>query len=302
MPATTMGQDLGALAAAGTLAQNAEASKGTWPANPEKWVAEVKWDGWRILAVVRDGEVCLYSRSGKTYNGKLPHIEAELANFPDGTILDGEAVAVEVTPDGDVIDKWHTVQTALSSAAATAVAPQVSYAVFDLIAHGGLDARPLAFSQRRELLEQIFATNDFEALVLTVQIPPTPEAYELVCAKGFEGAVLKRLDAPYASGKRGAGWTKVKTAKTGFTGMVGAVLFGQYDEHGNLVERGKVSGFPMATRKSMTANPEKWLGVVIEVSHEGVGIGATDSGRFRFPRWKRVRNDRKAESVGWHDA
>lgn len=304
-----------ALAVAEKLAQNAEAGKGWFPPDPTAWVAQPKWDGWRILAVVHADRVDFFSRSGKTYNGKLPHVEAEiLANFPAGTVLDGEACAIEVTESGAVIDKWHTVQKALSSASAPHAAKQVQYAVFDLIAHGGIDARSQPYRNRRVLLDRIFDAGDFSALMLTVELPATEAAYEALVAQGFEGAVFKRLNAPYASGQRGHGWTKAKPTKTvdgvvmgfqpgkdGFAGMVGAIIFGQYNEAGILVERGKVSGMSLKVRMDMTAHPAKYEGVVIEVAHEGVSIGATDSGRFRFPRFKRIRDDRDPASVVMHD-
>ncbi len=309
--------DLGALAAAGKLAQNAEAGKGIFPQDPNTHVAQPKWDGWRVIAVVRDGYVDFYSRSGKTYNGKLPDIEAELlATMPEGTILDGEVTAFELTPEGDVIDKWHLVQSVMTKMGGHAAAGKARYAIFDLIAHRSIDARPLAYSQRRQLLEGIFTKHkaDLSAVLLTPEVPATEASYLALVSRGFEGAVLKRVNAPYASGQRGHGWVKAKPTKSiegvvmgfqpgkdGFAGMVGAVIFGQHDEAGVLVERGKVSGMDMRTRLSMTHDPQKWVGSVIEVAHEGVSIGGDESGRFRFPRFKRERKDRDAASVTTHD-
>jgi ATP-dependent DNA ligase len=310
--------DFAALAGEGVLAQNAQPTKNPFAGvDPGKWAAEPKYDGWRLLAVVGEDRVDFFARSGNSYNGKLPKVEAELlAHFPAGTVLDGEAVAITVLDNGCVLNEWGIAQGVLTKVNPAAAADKITFMVFDLIAHRGIDARPLTYAQRRSLLERIFEDEDaFEAVALTVQVEPTEAQYDVMVQQGFEGMILKRLDAPYASNKRdGAGWIKVKATftiegvvmgfqdgKSGFAGMVGAVIFGQF-ENGVLTERGKCSGMDMRTRVSMTQEPEKWLGKVIEVAHNGVSIGTTDSGRFRHPRFKRVRADKAPEQVVVHDA
>jgi bifunctional non-homologous end joining protein LigD len=320
--------DLGQYAALGKLAQNAQPTKAFPGSTDGKKVGEPKYDGWRLIAVVRDDHVDFYSRSGKTYN-VLTVIEAELLAtvtaddgtvrrvFPAGTILDGEVVAL-VVQDGKVINEWGTTQSVMTKggAVAAAMSAKVSYMVFDLIAHAHIDARPLPYDKRRALLERIFDAHgeQFAKVKLTPQVEPTEQSYAALLAQGFEGMVVKRRNAPYASGKReGAGWEKAKPTTTiegvimgftpgkeGFTGMVGAVVFGQHDGKG-LVERGKVSGMDMRTRLAMTKNPDQWIGKVIEIAHEGVSIGNSDTGRFRFPRMKRVRPDKDAAQVTLHD-
>lgn len=310
MQITLAGATLGDLAAKGKLAQNAEPTKG-FPIKTDGFIAEPKYDGWRIIAVVGHDRVNFYSRAGKTYN-VLPKIEAELlAALPAGTVLDGEAVALAVE-DGKVVKTWGKTQSLLTTHGANT--DKVTYMIFDLLAHRGIDARSLAFDKRRALLERVFESHSFERVALTVQCPATPDAYDVLLKQGFEGAVLKRLNAPYATNKRGHGWIKVKPVasidavvmgfkpgESGFKGMVGAVVFGQHNDDGVLVERGRCSGMDMRTRLDMTHHPEKWIGRVIEVKHEGVSIGSSDSGRFRFPRVTRVRADKSPEQVGFHD-
>lgn len=303
--------DLAALAASGELAQMAEPTKGFPVVDPVKWTAEQKWDGWRVLAVVHDDRVSLHARNGNTYSDRLPAVAAELAALPAGTVLDGEAVAV----DG----KWGDVQSVMTTLGGHAVASMVSFMVFDLIAHGGIDARSLPYERRRALLEQLFVrhADDFSAVKLTPQLEPVEASFAKVVEQGGEGLILKRLDAPYASGKRdGYGWKKAKATtridvvvtgftpgQNGFTGLVGAMTFGQHDpETGELVARGKCSGMNMKTRIDMTKRPEKYVGRVVEISHLGVNVGNGESGKFRSPNFKRVRSDRTPESVVLHDA
>jgi bifunctional non-homologous end joining protein LigD len=314
-----MKHELYDLAAAGTLTQQVETLKGGCDALPHgEYLMEPKYDGWRIIAYVGEDRVDLFARSGNLYNGKLPKIEAELlAKFPPGTVLDGEAVSLVPLDDGRVMNEWGVAQSVLSALGGHAASDRITFMVWDLLAHAGIDARALPLSRRRLLLERLFEAGEFDAIALSIVTEPTDENYERFVKMGFEGAVIKSRTRPYASGRReGRGWYKLKPitridavimgfkpGKSGFTGLVGSVIFGQHDPaSGELVERGFCSGFDMRTRLDMTHHPEKWIGKVIEVSHLGVDIGNSKSGRFRSAQMKRVRNDRKADQVVIHDA
>lgn len=314
--------DLKGLAVAGKIAQNCASMKvfdGAVAQLHGDYLMEPKMDGWRILAFVGEGgHVDLYTRTGNAPRGDLPKVKAELAaNFPPGSVVDGEAVALTPQDDGTILNEWGVAQSVLTKAGANAAADKISYVVFDLLAHAGIDARALPLADRRVLLERIFDAGEFDAVCLSTIIEATDEGYDALVAMGFEGAVLKRLDKPYGSDKReGGGWLKMKASvridvvimgfkdgQNGFAGMVGAIIFGQHDpDTGALIERGTCSGFDLRTRKAMTDNPEKWIGRVIEIAHMGADIGKNGTGRLRHPQFKRVRKDRLASSVVLHDA
>ena len=302
------------------LADRPKAGQGPESFDPERYVGEPKLDGWRLLIEVYDtGEVDgegnpingvhLWTRNAKSHDGSLPAIEAEIAaRFPAGTWLDSEAVALEVI-DGQIHHKWNNVQKTLGSgtAKAAALSDSISLMVFDLIAHRGVDARPLPFARRRELLERIFAKG-FQRLLLAPQLVPTQKGVDALIKQGFEGMMIKDRKAPYRSGKRA--WTKIKATdnadcvimgfkpgESGFTGMVGAVIFGQYKD-GVLTERGRCSGMDMQTRLAMTKNPDAWIGTVIEVAYQEI----MESGKLRFPQMKRRRPDKPATDCTWTEA
>jgi DNA ligase 1 len=293
------------------LAQNAKAVGSVKEACVANAVLEPKLDGWRLLAHIHDDGVSVYSRTAKSYSGRLPEIEQELAGlFPAGTWVDGEAVAIRIE-DGLVINDWSQAQSALSSGQgkAQAAADAITFMVFDLIAYDNIDVRPLPFSKRRSALERIFDDEEVDRVQLNAQFEPTDENHEALVSQGFEGSMLKSLDAPYGSGKRGAGWFKLKATATidavvmgykegkdGFAGMIGAIIFGQYED-GALVERGSCSGMDMKTRKKITADTEGHIGMVIEVAH----MGAMPSGGLRHPQFKRWRTDKLAEDCGVHN-
>lgn len=267
-----------------------------------EFAAELKVDGWRLLFHVDgDGAVHAYTRSGKSATGKLPHVEAEIAKLPAGTWLDGEAVAFEVK--GGVRHDWGRVQSILGSGRNRIAVDRekVTYVAFDLIAYNDLDARSLEYRQRRSLL--VDAVRGLRYVRASEQVEPTRESYNRAIAEGYEGLVLKSLHSRYASGRRGAGWTKVKPTETldgvvmGFTegrdsfaGMIGAMRVGQYVD-GELTEvltAGTGMDFP--TRRHMTENPDQYVGRVVEIAY----AERMPTGGYRHPVFKRMRDDRVA--------
>lgn len=304
--------NLAALAQEGTLGQNLKTIQ-TLAEAPANTVMEPKLDGWRIHAQVTDDGVHLYSRKGIRYDGAIPKVAEELrAHFPAGTWLDAEAVSLVIDEKGRV-DDWGVTQSVMSSGSLHPDHEKVTLVVFDLLAHRGIDARPLPYEARRRLLERAFEGTDFDAVQLSATMEPTEANHEATLAQGFEGTVVKVRSAPYASGKRGVGWFRLKPqasvdvvamgykpGENGFTGLVGAVVFGQYDATGTLVERGRCSGLTMRERKRISAPDgslrEDYHGRVFEMKHHGFMKGG-----FRHPQWKRWRPDRSPESVEFHN-
>lgn len=280
-------------------------------------ILECKLDGIRLLAQVEADGVHLWTRNGNDKGEHLAHVAADLQrHLPPGSWLDGEAVSMGIDESGHFNIGWGTAQSVLGGNPKHSSAQrQVRYVVFDLIAHRGIDARSLPFCKRRELLDAIFEQHAFDpdAVGLIAQAEATEENHEAMLALGFEGSMVKWLAAPYASGKRGAGQFKLKgeatvdgivmgwkPGKNSFTGYVGSVIFGQYDEAGKLIERGACSGMDWNMRVWMTENIDALIEqqAVIEVTHNG----QMPSGGLRHPRFIRFRDDKPPEEVTLHDA
>lgn len=285
------------------LAQNAESLRSSQSLSGlgDRYVGEPKLDGWRLLLHVADDGVHIYTRTGKSHDGSLPAIEQEAAeHLPPGTWLDGEAVALSVT-DGKITHDWATVQSVLGSSTsrAAALSDKITFMAFDLLAHGGIDARRLPYAKRRSLLERAVGSG-LSRIQIVPQVTVSDESLAALLSQGFEGLMAKDVTAPYSSGKRGHGWIKVKPqdnldavvmdftpGANGFTGLIGAVVFGQHDESGRLVEVGRCSGMDMKTRQHMSNHPEQWVGQVIEVKH----MGKMKTG-LRHPQFARRREDK----------
>jgi ATP-dependent DNA ligase len=63
--------------------------------NGPGWVYEIKLDGYRAIAVKSDRAVNLFSRRHKSFNNQYPYLVEALGELPEGTVVDGEVVALD---------------------------------------------------------------------------------------------------------------------------------------------------------------------------------------------------------------
>jgi len=212
------------------------------------WLVEDKYDGIRAQAHVRGGAVRLYSRTFSEISRAFPEVAAALASGPDA-ILDGEIVAVR----DDVVLPFRYLQPRLGRvdpSAALQAEIAVRFVAFDAFAAGDrfLLDEPLV-ERRAELAVLVHA---HPALKLapwrTLEPGASPEQiaelFEASRARGNEGLVLKRTDAPYVPGRRGKWWLKLKRELSTLDVAVVGVEWG----HG---KRSKVlSDYTFAVRRS----------------------------------------------------
>lgn len=289
-------------------------------------VLEPKMDGWRtVWKIDASGKARFYTRGDNELTGKMPAVEAMLSasGLPAGTCLDGEVVAFE-NVNGMLVPRWGVVQSILAAGVAKAALQSgvLTLVLFDVLSVGDKDARPLPYEKRRAVLDAIIRqriaiTPEYDAtkIMLIEQHEPTEDAHADLVAAGHEGSMVKWLDAPYRSGQRGAGWWKLKATddvdafvvgykpgKDSFAGMIGAIIFGQYDADGAVVVRGSCSGMTMAERQRISKNPDAYVGRVLSFRHMGLQAPtkANPHGAFRHPQFKTWRPDRSAESVTVH--
>jgi DNA ligase D-like protein (predicted ligase) len=165
----------------------------------DKWLYEVKWDGYRTLAI-RDGKTTLlYSDRGNSHTEKFPGIVLALSQLAARRfVLDGEVVALNDNgvPDFQQLQNWKTTTR------------PIVYYVFDLLHLEGKDLIGLALAERRERLEKL-AKHFSEPLVLSEQFHVALDSFVSgIKARGLEGVVAKRSDSTYESGKRTGAWQK----------------------------------------------------------------------------------------------
>jgi bifunctional non-homologous end joining protein LigD len=160
----------------------------------EGWAYEVKWDGFRAIVSTEDG-LRVRSRRGWDMSDRLP----ELAQLPDGLVLDGEIIALNEAGVPHFPDICARVLHGDDSI-------PVVYVAFDVLRVDGHDLTCNAWSARRAFLE---------ALELPAPVCLVPDAFDdgealfhAVCHHGLEGVVAKRRSGKYRPGYRG--WVKVK--------------------------------------------------------------------------------------------
>jgi DNA ligase D-like protein (predicted ligase) len=161
---------------------------------------EIKFDGYRALAIKSGGKVQLRSRNDNDFNVRYPGIVKALAPMPDETVIDGEVVALEGgRPSFNALQNYGS-----------AGAP-LHYYVFDLLVLEGQDVMGEPLVKRRELLEE----HVLPKLAEPIRYSPVLEAslkdlIRSVKAQELEGLVAKRRNSKYEPGLRSGAWQKMR--------------------------------------------------------------------------------------------
>ena len=222
---------------------------GSPPTDPENWIFESKFDGYRLLARVQAGRASLYTRNGKDWTARLPTLARALAALPMRSgWIDGEIIQLD--------DKGRPDFQALQNAFDGESTQHLVFFAFDLLFLDGQDWRALPVEQRRDRLQSLLAhagdgplrfSQDFEA--------PPAELVAAACRLGLEGVIGKRRGSAYVS-RRSADWIKLKCQHSqefvivGYTDPqgsrvgLGALLLAVHGDDGQLQGVGRVgTGF-----------------------------------------------------------
>jgi len=223
----------------------------------DTWLHEIKFDGYRLMALIENGRVRLMTRSGLDWTERFPAIAAAFASFPAASaIVDGEAVV----DDEAGLSSFSALQEALSTRKSAA---DIVFYAFDLLYLDGSDLRDAPLEARKEALAPLVEVTSQATLRYSEHvIGHGPAMVENACRLGLEGIVSKRVGAPYRSGRHGA-WLKTKCTNrqefvvggyapsTATRGAIGSLALGAYDG-GKLVHVGRTgTGFTQATAKAI---------------------------------------------------
>ncbi|WP_313662245.1 ATP-dependent DNA ligase [Cellulosimicrobium cellulans] len=308
---------------------------GDHPLSGTAVAVDVKLDGIRIQ-VHRDGDdVRVFTRSLDDITERVPEIVAAARALPARTlVLDGEALVVG--PDGVPRPFQETAarsatqgERSAAEEAELAASLELSPFFFDVLHVDGRDLLDEPLRERLAVLDDVAGTHAVRRLV-TDDADAAAAFFEGAVAEGQEGVVVKSLDTPYAAGRRGAGWVKVKPRHTldlvvlaveqgsgRRRGWLSNIWLGARDPDGGFVMLGK-------TFKGMTDEMLEWQtrrfreletsddGYVVHVRPEQVVEIAFDglqrSTRYpgglalRFARVLRYRDDKTAAEADTIDA
>ena len=273
------------------------------------WTYEPKWDGFRTIVTVREGDIGLASRDDRPMVRFFPEIVAMLEALPTGAIVaDGELVLVR---DGrfafeELQLRLHPAESRVRKLAAEIPATLI---LFDLLEVAGEDLRGRPLQERRERLAALARGIGAELVPeRSSDLPPGPECRvtpwtaDVAAAErwfadeqglGQDGIVAKRTDQPYQPGVRG--WVKVKHRKTADCVVggyrvakdgdgVGSLLLGLYDGEGRLHYVGHTSSFRAAERRAIRE--------ALAPLEGGIGFGEAGRSPGGQSRWSAGRDTR----------
>jgi bifunctional non-homologous end joining protein LigD len=227
----------------------------TLPAEGD-WTYEVKFDGYRCIALKSGGEVTLFSRNENVLNERFPNVVDALGLLEGDFVLDGEIVAL----DEQGRPSFQLLQNNRRGAR-----PVFLYA-FDLLHRDGASLHQFPIEERRERLHDLLRAPVDPIRLSPLLQAPQGKVLEAVRKLGLEGVVGKRDRSVYEPGERSGAWIKHRTAREqefvigGYTPGAGgfdALLVG-VREGKDFVFVAKVkNGFVPRTREELSAKLKK---------------------------------------------
>jgi bifunctional non-homologous end joining protein LigD len=282
----------------------------------EDWIFELKLDGFRAIAEVRNKKLLLYSRSGISIKQKYPAIAAALRKLTHEVILDGEIVLLNNNqrPDFQALQHYSP-----------ANGGNIVYYVFDLLWLDGKDIKVLPLIARKKLLKKSLRKN--KAIKYCDHIEKYgKDFFKTVKMDDMEGIMAKKKDSLYHPGTRTKEWLKIKHQKSqdaiivGYTEPNGArlhfgsLLLAQY-RNKKLIYIGQVgTGFGVKLQEEILSRLKKvytnrspfdqrirsiqrvqWVKpeLVCEVGYTEI----TRDGLLRHPVFKGLRTDKKSYTI-----
>jgi len=231
------------------------------------WLFEIKWDGVRAVARVKNNEVCLWSRAQRDITQEYPELARLSENLAGRQVwLDGEVVAL----DNEGRSDFQLLQRRMSIRKPSPDLVQkvpVTYYVFDLLYCDGYDLREIPLLERKKFLSKMLKT-DSVIRYSDHQIEKGRELYDLAANRHLEGIIGKQIASSYPKGRTTAwlkfkvdleldavvgGWTDPRGAREHF----GALLLGLYENEKLKYIGGVGSGFSGALQDRVMAQLEK---------------------------------------------
>jgi bifunctional non-homologous end joining protein LigD len=227
------------------------------PADPDNWIYEIKFDGYRMLARAEGGKVRLITRNGNDWTHKLQHLQQALQSMelPDGW-YDGEIIM----PGERVPADFQALQGAFDSSRTS----NILYYLFDLPYCAGYDLREVPLLERRAVLQRVLERKPHDKVRFSSVFEARPQdVVASACRLGLEGVIAKRRHSAYVT-RRSSDWIKLKcghrqefviggyTDPKGSRTGIGSLLLGVHDGKGALKYAGNVgTGFNEQTLREL---------------------------------------------------
>jgi len=234
------------------------------PFDDPEWLFEIKWDGYRAVAFIENGNVRLVSRNQIDLTPRYPELR-DSPKFVNAqtAILDGEVVVLD--PQGRSSFSLMQQRTGLRGhgrqAASRSDLP-VLYYVFDLLYADGYDLRRVSLDDRKRVLRDVLTRSEI-VRYSDHYAGQGMALFEAAKQKGLEGIIAKHGKSTYEE-RRSREWLKIKITQTvdcvvgGYTEPEGArqyfgsLVLGLYNDKKQLIHVGHAgTGFSQATLKQI---------------------------------------------------
>jgi DNA ligase D-like protein (predicted ligase) len=282
------------------------------PFSHRDWIFEVKWDGFRAIAEVKD-RFSLKSRNGNEFKCNFPEIE-ELKQLTRNAVLDGELIIMKSgQPDFQAMQLRGKATNKIEVEKGVKENP-ATYIVFDILERDGKPLLSLPLCERKEILKESVAEGNRVCLADSID-KAGEQYYKIVVANGLEGIMAKRKDSVYEPGVRSESWLKIKPTRScdcvilGYTkgegdreSTFGSLAVGLHNEEGRLehicnvssgLSKSTLNALKVFLSKTVTEQRGKLTFVKPLLVCEVVYQSVTSDRSLRAPRFSRVRFDKK---------
>ncbi len=250
------------------------------PPDAKSWAYELKYDGFRALTAITNGDMAIWSRNELDLIPRFPQVAKAMAKLKTADVVfDGEIVA----EDENGVPRFQLLQGGTN---------REKMIVFDVLWLDGEDMRRRPYTERRALLEKLLRRAPAGVELAQRLDMPGTDALRHAAAGGWEGIIGKRLTSVY-EGRRSKEWVKVKalneqelavigyTLSTATTREIGALHLGYAGDDGTMHYAGKVgTGFSSKLRVELR---ERLAKDEVPVSP------AKDAPRIRDAHWVKPR-------------
>jgi bifunctional non-homologous end joining protein LigD len=274
------------------------------PPTGERWIHEIKFDGYRVQLHIANDDIRIFTRRGNDWTKRFHKIavDAYLINAKSA-IIDGEIVV----PAADGTTDFSVLQNELKG-----TSDKIVMVAFDLLYLNGQDIRKLQLLERKAILQKLIAKTAIqfsESFELDGR-----EMFKHACKTGLEGVVSKVRDSRYPT-DRSNDWVKVTCAQRETLPIAGFALDGNKwdgiyigrERSGRLIYAGKVDhGFTPESEKDLRARLKplirKTQPYAKKIAHRGIWVepsllaeieyrAKSAEGKVRHPFFKGLRED-----------
>jgi len=245
----------------------------------KKFIANIKYDGCRVMAIKKGEDIVLFGRGDTIYNSKFKEVVEELKQIKEDFIIDGEIISID--DDFGKLQK-RVLTKDLKKIAQLQKDIPIKYMIFDIISIDGRSIKDEALKNRIEILNDLFKNYSFNNIE-SVEYGDISLMLQKAKDKNGEGIIIKDINGTYES-KRSKNWIKYKLFKettltiTGFTennaGIRGT------DNEDNAVQ---ISGHNSDEVKAVMEK-NGYCEILVQY------LSISKDGKMRFPSYRGLKN------------